>query len=77
MSRLLRRMGKPEAAEEQEAQIRNWLRWHKFGMPQSEFISLVTDPEHQGKDFIMDHPEMQELCAGVVELGNGMSIYFG
>jgi len=76
MSRLLRRMGQPQAAEEQEASIRDWLRWHKFGMPQSEFIGLVTDPEHEGEDF-MDHPEMQELCGGVTELGNGMSVYFG
>ena len=46
-------------------------------MPQSEFISLVTDPEHQGKDFIVEHPEMQEMLEGVLELGNGMSVYFG
>ena len=56
---------------------RDWLRWHKFGMPMSEFVNLVTDSEVEGKDFIMEHPEMQKLCEGVVELGNGMSIHFG
>jgi hypothetical protein len=46
-------------------------------MPQSEFINLVTDPDHEGKDYIMEHPEMQKLCQGVVDLGNGMAVHFG
>jgi len=71
MSRLLRRMGKLPEAEAQESEIRDWLRWHKFGMPKSKFISLVTDPDHKGKDYIMEHPEMQKMWEGVVELGNG------
>lgn len=56
---------------------RDWLRFHKYGMPQSEFISLVTDPKHEGKDYIMEHPEMQKMCEGVVDLGNGMTTHFG
>ncbi|KAM6494606.1 hypothetical protein JOM56_009229 [Amanita muscaria] len=77
MSRLLRRLGKIQEAEQQESEIRDWLRWHKFGMPQSEFINLVTDPDHEGEDHVMDHPEMQKLFEGVVDLGNGMAIHFG
>ncbi|KAM6494819.1 hypothetical protein JOM56_009442 [Amanita muscaria] len=77
MSRLLRRLGKIREAEQQESEIRDWLRWHKFGMPKSEFINLVTDPDHEGKDHVMDHPEMQKLFEGVVDMGNGMVIHFG
>jgi len=77
MSRLLRRMGKVPEAEEQESEIRDWLRWHEFGMPQSEFIKLVTDPDHEGKDYIMEHPEMQKMCGRVVDLGDGMAVHFG
>lgn len=56
---------------------RDWLRWHKFGMPKSKFIKLVIDPDHEGKDYIMEHPEMEEILEGVVDLGNGSSIHFG
>jgi hypothetical protein len=56
---------------------RDWLQWHKFGMPLSEFVSLVTDPDHEGTDYIMEHPEMQQMCEGVVDLGSGMSVHFG
>jgi hypothetical protein len=31
-------------------------------MSLSEFVNLVTDPELQGKDFIMENPEMQKKC---------------
>lgn len=44
-------------------------------MPRSEFIKLVTDPDHRGKDYIMEHPEMQKMCAGVVDLGSGIEIH--
>ena len=54
---------------------RDWLRWHEYGMPRSEFIKLVTDPDHQGKDYVMEHPEMQKMCAGVVDLGSGIEIH--
>ena len=98
MSRLLRRMGQSQAAEEQESLIRSvslqcfelkvpdltqcldhrdGLRWHKFSMSPSEFVNLVTDPELQGTDFIMEHPEMREMLDGVVDFGNGMAIHFG
>jgi hypothetical protein len=46
-------------------------------MPQSEFINLVTDTNHVGKDYIMEHPEMQKLYEGVVDLGNGMTVHVG
>jgi len=46
-------------------------------MSLSEFVNLVTDPELQGKDFIMKHPEMQKVLEGAVDLGNGMVIHFG
>ncbi|KIM75714.1 hypothetical protein PILCRDRAFT_91959 [Piloderma croceum F 1598] len=39
---------------------RDWLHWHQFGMPLSEFVNLITDLELQGKGFIMEHPEMQK-----------------
>jgi hypothetical protein len=56
---------------------RDWLHFHKFGMSPSEFVNLVTDPELQGTDFIMEHPEMREMLDGVVDFGNGMAIHFG
>jgi hypothetical protein len=46
-------------------------------MPQSEFINLVTDVDHKGKDYIMEHPKMQKMFKGVVDLGNGMTVHFG
>ena len=46
-------------------------------MPQGDFIKLVTDPDHKGKDYIMEHPEMQKMMEGVVDLGNGMQVHFG
>ena len=46
-------------------------------MPPKEFISLVTDPDHEGKDYIMEHPEMKEMFENVVDLGNGMVIHYG
>jgi hypothetical protein len=46
-------------------------------MPPSEFINLVTDVDHEGKDYIMEHPEMQKMFEGVVDLGNGMTVHFG
>ena len=48
----------------------------QFGMSPSEFVNLVTDPELRGKDLIMEHPEMQKMLEGVVDLGNGMAIHF-
>lgn len=46
-------------------------------MPISKFVNLVTDPENEGRDFIMEHPEMQKMTEGVVDLGNGMTVHFG
>ncbi|KIM89070.1 hypothetical protein PILCRDRAFT_60840, partial [Piloderma croceum F 1598] len=77
MSRLLRRMGKVSEAEKQEAEIRTWLKYHKFGMPPSKFRELVTDPTQQGRDYIMDQPEMKEMMRGVTELPGGISMYIG
>jgi hypothetical protein len=57
--------------------FRTWLRFHEFGMPQSDFIKLVTDPDHTGIDYIMEHPEMQKMRDSVVDLGNGMAVHFG
>jgi hypothetical protein len=46
-------------------------------MPPSEFRTLVTDPTQQGRDYIMDHPEMNEMMRGVTELPGGISMYIG
>ena len=46
-------------------------------MPPSEFKNLVTDPDHEGKDYIMEHPKMQKMFDGVVDLGNGMVMQLG
>jgi hypothetical protein len=46
-------------------------------MPRSEFIDLVTDPDHEGKDYIMEHPEMKKMCERVVDLGSGMEVHIG
>jgi hypothetical protein len=46
-------------------------------MSPSDFKNLVTDPNHEGKDYIMEHPEMQKMFDGVVELGNGMVVHVG
>jgi hypothetical protein len=34
-------------------------------MPPSQFRQLITDPTHEGKDYIMDHPDMAEMMRGV------------
>jgi len=47
--------------------------WHAA----NRVISLVTDPNHEGTDYIMEHPEMQKMCEGVIDLGNGMTVHFG
>ena len=46
-------------------------------MPKGEFVNHVTDPDHKGKDYIMEHPEMQKMLEGVVDIGNGMTVHFG
>ncbi|KAJ7094004.1 hypothetical protein B0H15DRAFT_831567 [Mycena belliarum] len=76
-SRLLRRMGRTAEAEEQEKVIRDWLQWHPYGMPPSEFVNLVTDPLHEGPDYILDHPLVKRMFDGMVEMGPGMVVHFG
>ncbi|KAJ7507274.1 hypothetical protein B0H11DRAFT_2219103 [Mycena galericulata] len=74
-SRLLRRMGRVAEAEEQENAIRNWLQWHQYGMPPSEFRALVTDPEHEGKNYILEHPMVENMFAGMTEIGPGIVMH--
>ncbi|KAJ7628574.1 hypothetical protein FB45DRAFT_918666 [Roridomyces roridus] len=76
-ARLLRRMGKTEEAVVQEDMIRDWLHWHPYGMPPDEFIALVSDPEHEGKDHILEHPDVQNRMDSMVQIGPGMVIHFG
>ncbi|KAJ7871363.1 hypothetical protein B0H13DRAFT_1634350 [Mycena leptocephala] len=76
-SRLLRRVGKIQEAEEQEDAIRNWLLWHPYGMPPSEFRELVTDPEHEGTDYVLEHPSVQNMFGNMVEIGHGVVMHFG
>ncbi|KAJ7481623.1 hypothetical protein FB451DRAFT_1236647 [Mycena latifolia] len=76
-SRLLRRMGKIEEAEEQENAIRTWLQWHQYAMPPSTFRGLITDPLHEGKDYILEHPSVESMFAGMVEIGPNMVMHFG
>ncbi|KAJ6593579.1 hypothetical protein B0H19DRAFT_1091035 [Mycena capillaripes] len=76
-SRLLRRTGKIQEAEEQENAIRNWLQWHPYGMPPSEFRALVSDPQHEGTDYILEHPSVQNMFGNMIELAPGMVMHFG
>ncbi|KAJ7701755.1 hypothetical protein B0H17DRAFT_1044558 [Mycena rosella] len=76
-SRLLRRMGRIAEAEEQENDIRNWLLGHPYGMPPSTFCALVTDPMHEGKDYILDHPSVKRMFAGMSEIAPGFVVHFG
>ncbi|KAF7342038.1 hypothetical protein MVEN_01791100 [Mycena venus] len=76
-SRLLRRLGKIEEAKEQEDEIRDWLHWHPYGMPPSEFRALVTDPEHEGTNYILEHPSVQNMFSNMVEIAPGMVMHFG
>jgi len=76
-SRLLRRMGKIQEAEEQEDDIRDWLLGHPYGMPPSEFRALVTDSQHEGTDYILEHPSVQNMFANMTELGPGLVVHFG
>jgi len=43
-------------------------------MPPSQFRQLITDPTHEGKDYIMDHPDMAEMMRGVEP---GIVMHFG
>lgn len=53
-----------------------WLRWHPYGMPPSEFRALVGDPEHEGEDYILGHPTVANMYAGMVDIGPGMVLQF-
>jgi hypothetical protein len=46
-------------------------------MPPSEFRALVTDPQHEGKDYILEHPEVKGMFANMMEVGPGMVFHFG
>ncbi|KAJ7265475.1 hypothetical protein B0H12DRAFT_1100911 [Mycena haematopus] len=76
-SRLLRRIGKIQEAEEQEDEIRNWLLFHPYGMPPSEFRALVTDQQHEGPDSILNHPSVQNMLSNAIEIAPGMVVHFG
>ncbi|KAJ7094003.1 hypothetical protein B0H15DRAFT_971155 [Mycena belliarum] len=64
-------------AKKQERAIRDWLQWHPFGMPPREFVDLVTDPLHEGPDYILDHPLVKRMFDGMVEVAPGMVVHFG
>ncbi|KAJ7291122.1 hypothetical protein C8J57DRAFT_209847 [Mycena rebaudengoi] len=68
-SRLLRRLGRIAEAMQEEKKIRNWLQRHPYCMHPSAFRDLVTDPQHQGKNYILDHPTVQQMLAGTIEIG--------
>ena len=46
-------------------------------MPPSEFRGLVSDPDHEGKDYILDHPDVKNQLGGMMEMPGGMVIHFG
>lgn len=46
-------------------------------MPPSELRGLVLDPDHEGKDYILDHPDAEKLFSGMVELPGRMMMHFG
>jgi len=73
MSRLLRKMGRISEAEKEESAIRHWIKGHPYG----RFHHLVVDPAHEGKDYIIDHPEMVAMMAGMVGLPGGMVMHVG
>ncbi|KAJ6591111.1 hypothetical protein DFH09DRAFT_193727 [Mycena vulgaris] len=74
-SRLLRHMGRTEEATEQEDRIRNWLQYHLYTMTPSSFIALVGDPLHEGKDYIWEHPSVENIFAGMTEMSDGMFVH--
>ncbi|KAJ7628575.1 hypothetical protein FB45DRAFT_1059308 [Roridomyces roridus] len=76
-SRLLRRMGRISDAEEQEDMIGNWISGHPYAMPPDEFFQLVTDPEHEGKDYILEHLQVKQTLGNIVQIGPGMAVSFG
>ncbi|KII96163.1 hypothetical protein PLICRDRAFT_35094 [Plicaturopsis crispa FD-325 SS-3] len=57
MSRLLRRMGKIEEAEQQENAIRQWLLTYPRAHYPQYVRMLVIDPRNRGQDYILDHPD--------------------
>jgi hypothetical protein len=57
--------------------IRDWLKWHPYGMPPSEFRGLVLDPDHEGKEYILDHPDVEKQFYGMVELPGGIVMHYG
>jgi len=84
MSRLLRKMGRDEEAENLELAVRRWIQGHPYGMRPSELAELVSDPEYEGEDHILGHPDIRLQFGRVIELPNtgsglfgGMMIHFG
>ncbi|KAJ7633066.1 hypothetical protein FB45DRAFT_832514 [Roridomyces roridus] len=73
-SRLLRRMGKIAEAKEQEDMIADWVHGHPYAMPPDEFSALVSDPEHEGEDHILEHPQVKQTFDGMVQMGPGMVV---
>ncbi|KAK7052028.1 hypothetical protein R3P38DRAFT_3305901 [Favolaschia claudopus] len=76
-SRLLRRLGRVEEAKAQEKAIRNWILGHPYAMPPSECRALILDPEHEGQDYILDHPQIQSFFQNTREVGPGMVMHIG
>ncbi|RDB18029.1 hypothetical protein Hypma_000701 [Hypsizygus marmoreus] len=66
LSRLLRKMKKTSEAEQVEALIRNWILFHPYAMPPSEFLDLVTDETVSGTNHILNHPDMKDTFANVI-----------
>ncbi|KAK7064704.1 hypothetical protein R3P38DRAFT_2826047 [Favolaschia claudopus] len=76
-SRLLHRLGREKEALEQDDEVCSWIVTHPFAMTPSEFRNLVADPKHEGKNPILETPDMKEYFGNMMELGPGMVIHFG
>ncbi|KAJ6610453.1 hypothetical protein B0H10DRAFT_2224948 [Mycena sp. CBHHK59/15] len=68
-SRLLRRMGRVADAEQQEEKIRDYIKSHLYAITPNDFRALLTDPEHEGRDYVLDHPVIENAWAGITEIG--------
>ncbi|KAJ6612819.1 hypothetical protein B0H10DRAFT_2222838 [Mycena sp. CBHHK59/15] len=68
-SRLLRRTGRVADAEQQEEKIRDYIKSHLYAITPNDFRALLTDPEHEGRDYVLDHPVIENAWAGITEIG--------
>jgi hypothetical protein len=38
---------------------------------------MVSDSAHEGKDYILDHPDVEKFFGGAMELPGGIVMHFG